>query len=104
MEANQPTTDDPPVSPFSTVAVADTNAARGMTDTANIVTVSFSASNGTLTDPNAASDDSTSAAGTYTVDGSAAAVQADLRGLLFTPTDHEVAPRPGRDHHIHCVR
>ncbi|WP_428393996.1 beta strand repeat-containing protein [Lichenicoccus sp.] len=41
--------------------------------------------NGALSDPNLGSDHSTISNGTYTVTGTAAQVQADLEGLVFTP-------------------
>ena len=70
------------VKPFTGVAITDGNS--GQTETA-IVTLS-SAANGTLSDPNAATDGSTSAPGILSVSGSAAAVATALDGLVFTPS------------------
>ena len=85
--ANQATTDNAAVKPFAAVTVTDPDA--GQTETA---TIAYAAANGTLSDPNAAADHGTLGLGSYTVSGTAAQVQADLRGLVFTPTAHEVAP------------
>jgi beta-glucanase (GH16 family) len=83
------TTDVASVKPFTSVAITDTNA--GQTETAS-VTPSVAA-NGTLSDPNAATDGSTIASGVLTVSGSSAAVAIALDGLVFTPTAHQVAPK-----------
>jgi beta-glucanase (GH16 family) len=81
------TTDVASVRPFTGVAIADTNA--GQTETAS---VSLSvAANGTLSDPNAATDGSTMTDGVLTVSGSSAAVVTALDGLVFTPTANQVA-------------
>jgi hypothetical protein len=49
--------------------------------------------NGTLSDPNQATDGSTiSPSGVYTVTGTAAQVTTDLDALIFHPTAHQVAP------------
>jgi hypothetical protein len=76
------------VKPFTGVVITDANA--GQTETA-IVTLS-SAANGTLSDPNAATDGSTAATGVWSVSGSATQVAAALDGLVFTPTANQVAP------------
>jgi hypothetical protein len=81
------TTDAASVKPFTGVAITDGNG--GQTETA-IVTLS-SAANGTLSDPNAATDGSTTATGVWSVSGSAAAVATALDGLVFTPTANQVA-------------
>ncbi len=83
------TTDASHAAPFNAVTISDPNA--GQVETAR-VTVS-NAANGTLTDPNAATDGSSSANGVLTISGSAASLQASLNGLVFTPTAHQVAPR-----------
>jgi hypothetical protein len=81
------TTDTASTKPFRTIVIADANAAQ--TETA---TVSLSAAaNGTLSDPNAATDGSKISNGVLTVSGSAAAVATDLDGLVFTPTPNQVA-------------
>jgi hypothetical protein len=81
------TTDTVKVAPFKGVAIKDANS--GQTETA-IVTLS-SAANGSLIDPNAATDGSTSAAGVWSVSGSPTAVAAALDGLMFQPTENQVA-------------
>lgn len=81
--AAQPTTDESSLSPFANVVVTDPNA--GATDTA---IVSVSGYGGTLSSLGAG----TLNASTYSVVGTAAAVQAALRGLVFTPASHIVAP------------
>ena len=83
------TTDAASVKPFTGVAITDGNG--GQTETA-IVTLS-AAANGTLSDPKAATDGSTSATGVWSVSGSAAAVATALDGLVFKPKAHEVAPK-----------
>ena len=81
------TTDVASVKPFTSVAITDTNA--GQTETAS---VSLSAAaNGTLSDPDAATDGSTIASGVLTVAGSATAVATALDGLVFKPTANQVA-------------
>ena len=81
------TTDDASTKPFKNVVITDANA--GQTETAS-VTLS-TAANGTLSDPNAATDGSKASNGVLTVSGSAAAVAAALDGLVFTPTTNQVA-------------
>jgi uncharacterized glyoxalase superfamily protein PhnB len=75
-------TDPVSVKPFTGVVITDANA--NQTETA-IVTLS-SAANGTLSDPNAATDGSTAATGVWSVSGSAAQVATDLDALVFTPS------------------
>jgi endoglucanase len=82
------TTDAASVEPFTGIAITDAYA--GQTETAS-VTLS-AAANGTLVDPNAATDGSTILGGVWNVSGSLASVAAALDGLVFTPTPHQVAP------------
>ncbi len=82
------TTDAASAAPFTGIAIADPNI--GQTETAT-VTLS-AAGNGTLSDPNAATDGSTIVGGVWSVSGSATAVATALDGLVFTPTAHQVAP------------
>ncbi|WP_419758723.1 carbohydrate-binding domain-containing protein [Acidisoma sp.] len=81
------TTDAASAKPFTGVTIADANA--GQTETAT-VTLS-AAANGTLSDPNAATDGSKIANGALTVSGSATSVATTLNGLVFTPTANQVA-------------
>ena len=83
------TTDATKTSPFKGIVITDANA--GQTETAR-VTMS-TAANGTLSDPNAATDGSTVTGGVWTVSGSMAKVATALDGLVFTPMAHEVAPK-----------
>jgi hypothetical protein len=86
--AGQPILDTGPNHPFSTVTISDPDI--GQTET---VTVTLSnTTNGTLSDPNAASDGSTIENGIYSVVGTAVSVTADLDGLVFTPTQFQVPP------------
>jgi len=82
------TTDAATVAPFAGIAITDANA--GQAETA-AVTLS-AAANGTLFDPNAATDGSTMAGGVWTVSGSPAAVDAAMSDLTFTTAANEVAP------------
>jgi endoglucanase len=82
------TTDAASAKPFTGMTIVDAYA--GQTETAS-VTLSATA-NGTLSDPNAATDDSTISGGVWDVSGSATSVAAALDGLVFTPTAHQVAP------------
>ena len=87
--ANQAVHDNATIDPFAHVTVTDANA--GQTETVTITPSNIT--NGTLSDPNAATDLSTiNGNGVYTVTGTAAAVTADLDALVFHPTDHQVAP------------
>jgi len=87
--ANQATTDEASVTPFADVTVTEVDA--GQTETVTVTPSGFA--NGTLLDPNAASDGSNITDGVYTVSGTAAQVTAALNGIVFTPTAHQVAPR-----------
>src|SRR6202050_2959834 len=86
--ANQAVHDNATIDPFAHVTVTDANA--GQTETVTITPSNIA--NGTLSDPNAATDGSAISNGVYTVTGTAAAVTADLDALVFQPTDHQVAP------------
>jgi autotransporter-associated beta strand protein len=81
------TTDEASVNPFAGVSISDPNG--NQTETAS---VSFANANGTLADPNAATDGGSFSNGVYTVTGSAAAIATALDGLVFTPTAHQVYP------------
>ena len=81
------TTDVAPSNPFTGVAITDGNASQ--TETA-MVTMS-SATNGTFSDPNAATDGSTVASGIWSVSGSSTDVATALDALVFTPTANQVA-------------
>ena len=84
--AGQATTDEATVTPLSGVTISDVD--FGQTET---VTVTLSsAANGTLSNLDGGSYDS--ATGVYTVTGADAAVSAAMDGLVFTPTEHQVAP------------
>ena len=82
------TTDAAPVHPFASVVITDVNA--GQAETVKVVLANTA--NGTLSDPNAATDGSSLAAGVWTDTGSAASVAAALNALVFTPSQHQVAP------------
>ena len=84
--AGQPINDNNTITPFSAVVIGDLNASQ--TETATI-TIS-SVANGVLSNLGAGSYNSTT--GVYTVTGSAAGVTTAIRGLVFTPTAHQVAP------------
>ena len=86
--ANQAVTDHATIDPFAHVKITDPNV--GQTETVT-VTPSQTA-NGTLFDPNAATEGSTITNGVYKVTGTAAQVTADLDALIFHPTAHQVAP------------
>ena len=87
--ASQAATDEKAVMPFARVAIADPN---GGSPTETVTVTPSTTANGALSDPNQTSDHASFSNGTYTVTGAAAQVQADLRGLVFTPAAHEVAP------------
>ena len=88
-QAGQATTDEAAVKPFAAVTLTDSNAGA---PTETVTVTPSKTANGTLSDPNAATDGSTLSGGVLTVTGSAAQVQADLRALVFTPTAHEATP------------
>lgn len=82
----QTTTDQQTVDPFTTAFLVDNT--PNATDT---LTISYEAPNGYLIDPNT-SDGSVSdmGSGTYTVTGTAADLQTDLRDLMFVPAAEQV--------------
>jgi hypothetical protein len=85
-QAGQTLSDAATVSPFAAVSVSDVD--YGQTET---VTVTLSAAgNGRLS--NLGGGGYNAAAGVYSVTGTDAAVTAALRGLVFTPTAHQVTP------------
>ena len=86
------TTDAASVSPFKGLVVTDPNAGQTETATVSLTGARGSPLNGTLTDPNAATDGSTTTNGVWTLSGSAAQVTAALNSFVFTPKSHEVAP------------
>jgi hypothetical protein len=57
-----------------------------------VIVIPTQTANGTLSDPNAATDGSTITNGVYKVIGTATQVTADLDALIFHPTAHQVAP------------
>jgi uncharacterized repeat protein (TIGR03803 family) len=86
--ANQPVTDHATIDPFALVKITDPNI--GQTETVTVT--SSQTTNGTLFDPNAATNGSTITNGVYKVTGTAAQVTADLDALIFHPTPYQVAP------------
>ena len=68
---------------FGSVVIGDVNVGQQETITVTSSTAVPFGLNGVLYDPHAATDGSHYARGVYTVTGSASAVTADLRGLLF---------------------
>jgi hypothetical protein len=81
-QAGQQVNDHATITPFAHVQITDANAGP-QTET---VTINFTGANGTLTDPNAASDHSVIGSGSYTVTGTATQVSGDLDALVFHPT------------------
>ena len=81
--AGQAVADDGTLAPFSAVTLADPD--PGASET---VTVTYAAANGVLGNLGGF----TGSAGSYTFTGTVAAAQAALRGLVFNPTDNQVAP------------
>ena len=75
--------DDATASPFAGVTVAD------LDGDALTLTIAYTAANGTLSGTGLSGS-----AGNYTLSGSAAEVQAALRGLVFTPTANQSAGAP----------
>ena len=83
--ANQTVAATATIVPFAGVSIGDLN--LGQTET---VTVGFSPANGTLT--NLDNFQYSAMSGLYSDIGSAAAISADLTGLVFNPTPRQVAP------------
>jgi beta-glucanase (GH16 family) len=75
-KANQTTTSEAPVKPFSSVTIADTNS--GATDT---LTITVGGAGGTLSGTGL----SDGTGGVYTLSGTAAAITSELDALSFTP-------------------
>ncbi len=96
--AGQATNDETPITPFSGVTITDSNSGGAITsgfDSAPTETVTIAPSttaNGTLSDPNAATDGGVISNGTFNIAGTASAVTAAIDALVFTPVAHEVAP------------
>ena len=84
--AGQTTTDAAAIHPFANVQITDLDAGKVET----LTVTESQAQNGALTHLGSGSYDA--ATGTYTDSGTAAQVTADLQGLTFQPTAHEVAP------------
>jgi hypothetical protein len=85
-EPSQTITDQTTISPFAQLVIADANI-----DQTETVTVTLSAAaDGTLT--NLGGGTYNSAAGVYTVTGTASQVTATLNALVFTPTQQQVRP------------
>ena len=82
-QANQPTADDTPIDPFAQVSITDPSQGS---PTETVTVTPSSAANGTLSDPNQATDGSSVSGGIFRVTGSPSAVTAALDGLVFTPT------------------
>jgi hypothetical protein len=74
-----------PIHLFSHVVIGDANLGQKETVTITSSSTIPSPLNGVLIDPHAATDGSHYANGVYTVTGTAAAVTADLEGLVFSP-------------------
>jgi hypothetical protein len=96
--AAQPVMDNATVNPFSTVTLADlnvTNATPSISPTAPTLTVTVSLgtpSLGTLSLPGNGNGFTANATkGTYSVTGSASAVQTALQNMIFTPTPGSIA-------------
>ena len=86
--SNQAVNDNANIDPFADVKITEPNV-----DQTETVTVTPSqTANGTLSDPNAATDGSTITNGVYKVTGTATQVTTDLDALVFHPTVHQVAP------------
>jgi hypothetical protein len=87
--ANQTTTDAKAVRPFAGVVIAAPSVG---TPTETVTVRPSDTANGTLSDPNAASDGSTISNGVFTITGATNTVTTALEGLVFTPTDHQLVP------------
>jgi len=84
-QAGETTTDNVAITPFGAVTVFDSNFGQIETVTVTLT----AAANGTLGSPNGGTYNPFT--GVYTYVGFAAAVTAALRGLVFTPTLHQIA-------------
>ena len=84
--ANQPTTAEAAIDPFSGVAITDPN--TGATDT---LTITVSGAGGILADGQGFSGLMTQGGGIFTLAGTAAAVTSELEALVYT----SIAGRPG---------
>jgi hypothetical protein len=83
------TTDDPPVQPFSGFRISDLDNQVGVTETVTI-TLDGGDANGTLSGSSKLTKAGTP--GVYTLTDTLANLAADVQGLSFTPTAHQVAP------------
>ena len=86
--ANQAVTDHATIDPFALVKINEPNVSQ----TETVTVTPTQTANGTLFDPNAATDGSTITNGIYKVTGTAAQVTADLDALIFHPTPYQVPP------------
>jgi autotransporter-associated beta strand protein/VCBS repeat-containing protein len=85
--AGNPSIDDTEtVTPFTSVTITDMNPDQ----TETVTVIPSNPANGTLSDPNQASDGGSIVDGFYTLSGSPTAVTTGLDALVFTPTPHQV--------------